>query len=117
MTKKPNKEGIYVIAMCVDGLWEDIVIDDHIPCSVYRDQQGRYFAEPLYNRTKNDETEMWVCFLEKAWAKIFKGYENIVGGFMEEALRDLTGAPCKSFYTRLEQHSDEELWRTICDAE
>lgn len=60
---------------------------------------------------------MWVCFLEKAWAKIFKGYANIEGGLMQEALRDLTGAPCKTYYTRLEKHSDDELWDAICHAE
>jgi hypothetical protein len=36
--------------------------------------------------------------LEKAYAKLYKGYWNIgTGGCGDEALGDLTGAPCESF--------------------
>ena len=31
LTKEVNKDGIYVVAICWDGIWEDIVLDDFIP--------------------------------------------------------------------------------------
>ena len=37
--------------------------------------------------------------LEKAYAKAHGGYYNINKGYSREALRDLTGASCKSIYT------------------
>lgn len=36
---------------------------------------------------------------------------------MEEALRDLTGASCKSYYTNIKKYSDEFLWEQLNDAE
>ena len=39
--------------------------------------------------------------LEKAWAKVHGGYLNIDSGSTREALRDLTGAPCLSYYFNL----------------
>lgn len=93
--------------MCIDGVWEEILLDDMIPVDHYN--------EPLYNRTKSGE--LWVILLEKAWAKIFKGYQNIVGGLTREALRDLTGASCKTFFTRGRGTNIDELWKTIREAE
>lgn len=60
-----------MIAFCIDGLWEDVVIDDQIPCGLVRGERGQLYKTPLYNRTKKDDSELWVCLLEKAWAKIF----------------------------------------------
>lgn len=36
---------------------------------------------------------------------------------MEEALRDLTGASCKSYYTNVKKYTDDFLWNTLCEAE
>lgn len=49
----------------------------------------------MFNRSKTGE--LWVILLEKAWAKVFGGYMNIEAGLTREALRDLTGACCKTF--------------------
>lgn len=38
--------------------------------------------------------------MEKAWAKIFGSYERIESGTCREALRDLTGAPTKTFFNK-----------------
>ncbi len=32
LTKKVNKQGIYVIAFCINGIWQEVVIDDLFPC-------------------------------------------------------------------------------------
>ena len=35
---------------------------------------------------------MWVMLLEKAYAKLHRSYENLKTGFVDYALRDLTGS-------------------------
>jgi hypothetical protein len=46
--------------------------------------------------------------LEKVWAKIHGGYDNIIEGFGSPTLRDLTGAPPYDY--RMER---ENLWEII----
>lgn len=58
---------------------------------------------------------MWVILLEKAWAKTFGGYLNIEAGLTREALRDLTGASCKTYMTRA--HPESELWWILKEGE
>ena len=41
--------------------------------------------------------ELWVLFLEKAYAKLCGGYRHIVGGQTAEALHVLTGWPCEQY--------------------
>ncbi len=53
------------------GEWIDITVDTLVPC----DAEG----SPLFARCK-DPSEMWVIFLEKAYAKLYGSYENLDGG-------------------------------------
>ncbi len=50
----------------------------------------------LYARSQ-DEGEMWPLILEKAFAKLMGGYDEIDAGFSEEAYAVLTGTPRRSF--------------------
>ena len=43
---------------------------------------------------------MWVPLLEKAWAKIKGTYQNSDGGYLQNGLRTLTGAPLFTYPTR-----------------
>lgn len=52
--------------------------------------------------------------LEKAWAKVNGGYANIAAGITREALRTLTGASCKTFFTDEERN---ELWDSLMEAQ
>ena len=57
--------------------------------------------------SKTDENELWVILLEKAYAKAYGSYWEIVGGDPVHALRDLTGAP----YDRIEDFSNlDSAW-------
>jgi hypothetical protein len=44
----------------------------------------------------NTDKEIWPMIMEKAYAKLFGSYQNIVMGMVDEALADLTnGAPIR----------------------
>ena len=104
LTKKYNNEGIYVVALCINGIWEDVLVDDLFPCR-------KYSKEPAFNSSKTNE--LWVMILEKAWAKVHGGYLNIAAGLTREALRDLTGASAKTFFTA---DGKERIWDIIHEA-
>lgn len=104
LTKQYNTEGIYVVALCVNGIWEDVVMDDRFPCR-------RLSKDIAFNGSKSDE--LWVMLLEKAWAKLHGGYLNIAAGLTREALRDLTGASAKTFFTA---EGKENLWLVMLES-
>jgi hypothetical protein len=66
----------------------------YVACSNFRDVRGRsqcnQLGKPLYARS-GSEDEMWVMLLEKGYAKLHRNYENLKTGFVDYALRDLTG--------------------------
>lgn len=95
------------MTLCINGVWEDVILDDLIPV---KPGLGREIA---FNYTQNNE--LWAILLEKAWAKVHGGYMNTDGGIIREALRDLTGAPCKSYFSRLD--TPEVHWKRIQEAE
>lgn len=56
---------------------------------------------------------MWVILLEKAYAKVYGSYWDIVGGDPVHALRDLTGAP----FERIENFSNlDNVWTKLLKA-
>lgn len=74
--------GIYTLKIYKEGQWRYVHIDDRIPCS----RRGT----PLYVRCQNSN-ETWALLLEKAYAKLHLSYENLAHGWLDYALRDLTG--------------------------
>jgi len=87
ITKEWNKEGIYRVRICKGGSWREVTIDDLIPC----EPRG----EPIF--TGCDNNEIWVMLLEKAYAKVHGSYYLLSGGFVHEALSDLTGCPTSCY--------------------
>jgi len=49
----------------------NIVLDDQIPCTDW-DQKPAF--------TKMKQREIWVCLLEKAYAKLHGSYDNTIAG-------------------------------------
>jgi len=64
--------------------WVDIIIDENIPV-----HPGT--LKPKFARTHCNE--MWVLLMEKAFAKMYGGYDRLDGGQMSWALTAITGNP------------------------
>lgn len=104
LTKTNNEHRLLVVALCINGVWEEVIMDDYAPC----DENNQL----VFNTSKTGE--LWVILLEKAWAKVHGAYLNIESGLTREALRDLTGASVTTFFTR---NKPEELWKKLVEAE
>mgnify|MGYP000859612373 FL=1 len=106
LVKEHNTAGIYCIWLCDSGEWRPVLIDDYFPV---RKQQGK--LNQIFSHSVGPE--LWVSLLEKAYAKIHGSYENIEGGFPEEALRDFTGAPFELIWR---EQDPDKLWRAMVSA-
>jgi hypothetical protein len=104
-TKEINKEGYFEIIYYIDGKFQTVIIDDYLP--VNKETGLIEFARPNKN-------EIWVCLLEKAWAKVNGGYTNIIKGWMHQVLQTFTGFASSSFnHTGM---AKEDLWNHITSA-
>lgn len=83
VSDKNRDKGIYTIKYSKNGIWVYVHIDDYLPC----DRAGK----PIYARSP-DPNEMWVALLEKAYAKLHGCYQNLTSGWVDCALRDMTGS-------------------------
>lgn len=89
---KTQESRVYGIGINQLANWQIVVVDDYFPLINDNGQERLLGANCV-------ENELWVLFLEKAYAKIFGNYENIgKGGNVSYALTDLTGAPSEIFY-------------------
>lgn len=67
ITKAVNTAGIYVMRFCINGEFQEVVVDDLIP---FDPELGK----PAFSKCHGNE--LWVTLLEKAWAKINGSYEK-----------------------------------------
>jgi len=77
-----NDQGIFSVRMYKNGVYQEVVIDNYIPCCD---------GAPCFSSANGNE--LWVIILEKAWAKMHGSYERVEAGLAHEVMRDLTGAP------------------------
>ncbi|KAI6191798.1 Calpain-5 [Aphelenchoides bicaudatus] len=73
--------GIFEFCFWRFGTWIRVVIDDLLPT-----KDGKL----LFARSKTNN-EFWSALLEKAFAKLYGCYENLVGGQLADALQDVSG--------------------------
>ena len=109
-----TKIGVYGFVFYRDGEWIYSIIDDKLylnsPCwdspSMQRDllqQTDREDVERVYQATyqtgskalffaqNRDQNETWVALIEKAYAKAHGDYTSLKGGWIGEAIEDLSG--------------------------
>lgn len=73
---KCSKYGCYALNLCINGIWEAIIIDDKLPC--------RADGRPKFAQTY--KYQIWGNLIEKALAKRNKTYENLEFGTLKEGI-------------------------------
>jgi hypothetical protein len=85
------------------------LIDDRLPCTKDARRPEQVFDTGLaFSRAAN--SQLWVCLLEKAYAKAHGSYKAISGGHIAEALLDLTGAPTFTINFDEDHFNLDKLW-------
>jgi len=74
-------KGLYVVRFYKNGVYQDVTIDDYFPVK---------YSQCAF-ASSGKKTEAWVQALEKAYAKLHGSYDSIEGGFVNDALVDMTG--------------------------
>ena len=110
---EPGKyAGIFHFRFWQYGEWLDVVIDDSLPVGTKSNQL-------VYCRNNKDKNEMFGPLIEKAYAKLFKCYENLISGQARDGTTDLTGGVQQHFKFRPSPSSGFgtieyfELWEAL----
>ena len=82
VTKEVNSAGIYLMKLYVNGIESPVVVDDYLPSK---------YEQPAF--ASSGPNELWVCLLEKAWAKLHGSYMRTEGGLPTMAASHLLGVP------------------------
>ncbi|NP_113861.1 calpain-10 [Rattus norvegicus] len=75
-------QGFFTCRIWQFGHWEEVTIDDRLPCLA-----GRL----CFSRCQREDV-FWLPLLEKAYAKVHGSYEHLWAGQVADALVDLTGS-------------------------
>ena len=85
-----TEQGIYSIWINFNGIWKEIVVDEHVP--IYSlEEEGK--AKFMFSNPNLEKREIWYLLLEKALAKAYGGYHRLYNSNETYTIRDLTGAP------------------------
>lgn len=109
LSKSANEAGIYKVKIGQTGRWMQLVLDDYFPCYP---MGGLMFS-------KSEKREIWVPILEKAFAKKYNGYPNLINTHCADILADLTGCPVftidmeATYASKPEEHT--KLWKLITE--
>lgn len=99
VTTKANSSGCYVVKMCVNGTWQEVVVDDYLPVFPNTNEIAFASSKLLYDQNTMSYTKgaLWVSLLEKAFAKLHGTYERIVQGTLDMGFIHLCGVPSVDF--------------------
>jgi len=78
-----RSRGLFVIRIYKNVEWVYIIIDERIPVK-------KETKKPIFGTCKNVH-EMWVALIEKAYAKLHGCYGNLISGYIDEGIQELTG--------------------------
>ncbi|KAL3911313.1 MAG: hypothetical protein SGPRY_008743 [Prymnesium sp.] len=76
----------WCVNLCCNGEWLELQLDDRLPCIIPGPEGTPIPAFAL--------GPLWLCLVQKAFAKMYKSYESLESGSPDEALETLTGYPC-----------------------
>lgn len=75
----------------------EVIVSNKVVVDTWPGPDSKHEANtPIYAKSQ-DQGELWPLIIEKAYAKLAGGYDNIDGGFSEEAFEVLTGRPRTSY--------------------
>ncbi|KAF1763773.1 hypothetical protein GCK72_003718 [Caenorhabditis remanei] len=103
---KINDYGVYQVKLCVDGEWENFIIDDWMP-STKKNLKG------VMSKSEFGQNLLWAALIEKAIAKLYNGYANLEFFNSTTALRTTTGAPVKPFQINDFRGKTNQLWEML----
>jgi len=118
-----NEKGCYQVNLCLDGKWEPIIVDSHLPVVF-----GGRIVDPLRGGTTSSQDmdttvhpafcavpkgQLWPALIEKAYAKVHGSYEQLSGGFIQEGFQDMTGAPTETLVFHGKDCNSEDLWARL----
>lgn len=119
----PHPAGCYQVNLFLDGCWQPVLVDAHLPVvvstkakeaqhrgAIQVQQSGRlivpaFCAAPDY--------QIWAPLVEKAYAKAHGSYQMLSGGFIQEGLQDLTGAPTETVVFQHVHFDREVFWARL----
>lgn len=84
-----SKEGIYCFRFFKNFSWRYVIIDTYLP--VDQNLGSLIFAKC------SKPCELWVPFIEKAYAKLSGCYQALTSGNIDDGLVDMTGYACEKF--------------------
>lgn len=90
--------GIYVLRFFKNFEWIYVIIDDRIPINTETKQ-------PVFGSCKNAH-ELWVALIEKAYAKLHGCYEQLISGYIDEGICELTAFQPEKILIRNEKTGD-----------
>ena len=92
-TKEINAAGCYLVYFFINGVKQAVILDDYLPTR---------HGKPCFAHSR--DSEVWVCLIEKAWAKLHGSYERAEGGAPYHASVHVAGVPSKSI-----QHKEHDV--------
>ena len=108
--KEKTKEHLYGIYFNIHGQWKLVLIDDIFPVI-----EDKYFKKFVFTHSKNNE--IWLCLLEKAWAKINGCYAQIGANISTYEVFDLLTEAYTEIININKNTDINNIWEKIVDAE
>jgi hypothetical protein len=80
---KFRNRGVYVLRFFKNFEWIYVIIDQRLPVD-------KKTGKPVFGHCEKPN-EMWVALIEKAYAKLHGCYGNLISGYIDEGIQELTG--------------------------
>ena len=111
-----NAAGCYCLRLFLDGQWTSVWLDDLLPMTDAPRRSALAFETRLaFCRcgSATGEQQLWASLVEKAYSKAHGSYQSISGGWVAEALLDLTGAPTEMVDMADDAFESEAMWARL----
>ena len=107
--KEKSIEHAYGVYLRVNGIWKLIILDDFLP--YYFDTEGQY----RFVFSSSFKKEIWICLLEKAWAKLNGNYIRSIESSPSEIFDVLTDAYTDILY--ISPPEKDEIYKALYDGQ